>query len=78
MYCGDGINDIIALAGADVGVAIGASDASAAAEFSDKRNSVAGACTALPCSVGQELAQAHAVVVGMQLCTNMLTVGKRV
>lgn len=47
MYCGDGINDLIALAAADVGFSIGATDASAAAAISTKHCSIAGATRAL-------------------------------
>ena len=42
MYCGDGINDLVALAAADVGMAVGSSSASAAAAISDQHASVKG------------------------------------
>ena len=42
MYCGDGINDLIALGAADVGMTVGSSDASAAATISNRNSSIAG------------------------------------
>lgn len=45
MYCGDGINDLIALGAADVGMTVGSSDASAAATISNRNSSVAGDAT---------------------------------
>ena len=42
MYCGDGINDLSALGAADVGMAIGSTDASAAAAISCKQASIGG------------------------------------
>ena len=47
MYCGDGINDLVALAAADVGMAVGKGNAAAAAAISDQHASVEGVhCTA--------------------------------
>lgn len=42
MFCGDGINDIAALTAADVGLAVGATDAVIAASLSTSHGSVAG------------------------------------
>ena len=42
MFCGDGINDLAALSAADVGMAIGATDAVIGAELSTSHASVAG------------------------------------
>ncbi|DBA77185.1 TPA: hypothetical protein ACH3X1_009759 [Trebouxia sp. C0004] len=42
MYCGDGINDLTALGAADVGMAVGSSEASAAATLAGRKSSIAG------------------------------------
>ncbi|KAA6428240.1 MAG: hypothetical protein FRX49_01836 [Trebouxia sp. A1-2] len=42
LYCGDGINDLEALANANVGMAVGSAEASAAATFCDTHYSIAG------------------------------------
>ena len=58
MFCGDGINDIAALSAADVGLAVGATDAVIAATLSTSQGSVAGKCPVLLLyNLGQPLPQ---------------------
>ena len=44
IFCGDGINDLAALSAADVGMAIGATDANVAAAITTAKPSIAGMC----------------------------------
>ena len=48
LFCGDGINDFAALSAADVGFAVGATEAMVAAAAMTKQHSVAGMFS-LPC-----------------------------
>lgn len=50
MYCGDGINDLAALASAEAGMAVGAGHASAAACAADSHPSIQGTYrNSMPC-----------------------------
>ena len=42
MYCGDGVNDLAALAAADVGMAVASSDALAVGSILSKQSGIAG------------------------------------
>ena len=48
IFCGDGINDLAALAAADVGMSVGASEAVIAAAISTPQGSVAGKASCMP------------------------------
>ena len=51
IFCGDGINDLAALAAADVGMSVGASEAVIAAALSTSQASVAGKPLCMWCHV---------------------------
>ena len=56
MHCGDGINDLIALGAADVGMAVGSADTSAAATVCNERPSIAVAdCAHSVCMTSEQL-----------------------
>lgn len=48
MFAGDGINDLAALSAADIGFAISAAEANAAADIATAHPSVSGACICVP------------------------------
>ena len=62
MYCGDGINDLVALAAADVGMAVASSSASAAAAISDQHASVEGLSLCDACGTTPSLHHVCAIV----------------
>ena len=51
LYCGDGVNDLVALSAADVGVSVGSGDSSAGSVISIAEASVAGEFPCNTCTV---------------------------
>ena len=55
LFCGDGINDLSALAAADVSMAIGATDAFVAASVTTPKMSIAGMHCNTPCLATRQI-----------------------